>query len=260
MSTFLFDKIVFGPVRSRRLGVSLGINLLPLDKKYCNYDCIYCECGWSHTEKVKNSELPGRQEVAEALEQVLAGMKKDDKVPDVITFAGNGEPTMHPEFAGIAEDTVRIRDAFFPECRITLLSNATLLHKTSIRNAMTRLDVNILKLDTAIDQTFERLNKPSPGITLGKVIKNLREYNGPKTLQTLFLRGKNSLADIDNTTDDELNALILAYRQIKPDSIMVYTFERDTAANDLVKIPAEELQSIASLLTDEGFNVDLTVS
>ncbi|HYW95917.1 MAG TPA: radical SAM protein, partial [Bacteroidales bacterium] len=257
--TFLFDKIVFGPVKSRRLGISLGINLLPLSKKYCNFDCVYCECGWSHLEPVHAQDIPGREEVAETLRDVLGEMKKRGEMPDVITFAGNGEPTMHPQFAGIAEDTVNIRNDFFPGCKISLLTNATLLQKEPIRKAIEQLDINILKLDTAINSTFEALNKPAAGITLERIIRNLCDYKGNKTVQTLFIRGKNSLSHIDNTTDDELNALILAYRKIKPDAIMVYTFERDTPSSELVRIPVHELEAIASLLEDEGFNVELTL-
>ena len=258
MATFLFDRIVFGPVNSRRLGVSLGINLLPLAKKYCNYDCLYCECGWSHLEPVKSRDIPARLEVESELHNVLKTMKETGQKPDVITFAGNGEPTMHPDFAGIAKDTAAIRDEFFPDCKIILLTNATLLHKTGISQAMSFCDVNVLKLDTAINETFYRLNKPSKGITLDMVLRNLIGFDGPKTIQTLFVRGKNNLRDIDNTTDDELNALILAYRKIQPDSIMVYTFERDTPTGDLIKIPPAELESIAGLLRDEGFHVELT--
>ncbi len=259
MATFLFDKIVFGPVQSRRLGVSLGINLLPLSKKYCNYDCLYCECGWSHLMPVKPGDIPRRKDVAQALRETLAEMKMDGRTPDVITFAGNGEPTMHPDFAGIAEDTVSIRDEWFPGCRITLLTNATLLHTEKIRRAISLLDVNILKLDTAVERTFLRLNKPSPGITLERVIRNLTGYYGQKTLQTLFIRGKNSYADLDNTTGEEMEALLRAYRLIRPDSIMVYTFERDTAAGDIVRIPPGELESLAAVIRDEGYNVELTV-
>ncbi len=259
MATFLFDKIVFGPVHSRRLGVSLGINLLPLSKKYCNYDCVYCECGWSHLIPVEKSDIPKRNEVAFALSETLSAMKAEGKTPDVITFAGNGEPTMHPDFAGIVEDTVRIRDEYFPDCKITLLTNAVLLNTKKVRQAMSLLDVNILKLDTAIERTFYRMNKPSPGITLDKVIRNLIGYYGPKTIQTLFIRGKNSFSDLDNTADDELEALIRAYHKIRPDSIMVYTFERDTPTGDLMKIPPEELGIIARLLRDEGFHVELSV-
>ncbi len=258
MTTFLFDKIVFGPVKSRRLGVSLGINLLPLSKKYCNFDCLYCECGWSHLMPVKKGDIPRRKDVAEALKITLSEMKADRKTPDVITFAGNGEPTMHPDFAGIARDTVTIRDEFFPGCRITLLTNAALLHVEKIRKAISLLDVNILKLDTAVESTFERLNRPSPGITLNRIIRNLAGYYGPKTVQTLFIRGRNSFRDIDNTTTAELEALLEAYRLIQPESIMVYTFDRDTPAEDLVKISEEELEDIARFFRRKGFSIELT--
>jgi wyosine [tRNA(Phe)-imidazoG37] synthetase (radical SAM superfamily) len=254
MNTFLFDKIIFGPVRSRRLGVSLGINLLPIVKKYCNLDCIYCECGWSHLHDVHKHDIPSRETVAKDLIKVLTDMKALATPPDVITFAGNGEPTMHPEFEGIVDDTVTIRNEIFPNCKIALLCNSTLIHKPAIIRAMQKLDTNILKLDTAIEETFIRLNKPDPAIKLDKIIKSLIEYPGPAIIQTLFIKGDS----IDNTTDHELQALINAYKQINPDSIMVYSFERNTADSSLIKVPPDELNGIAAKLREEGFTVEVS--
>jgi len=257
MSTFLFDKIVFGPVKSRRLGVSLGINLLPVSKKLCNFNCIYCECGWSNIHKVDKKDIPDRKTVADELEKVLRNMQKEGSRPDFITFAGNGEPIMHPAFHGIAKDTKSIRDEFFPDCKISLLSNSSLLHKKEIVDALYYIDVNILKLDTAIESTFQALNKPAHGIKLKNIIESLGGFKGQKTLQTLFIRGKNKYNNIDNTTKEEINALIDAYKTIKPDSIMVYSFERGTPTPDLEKIEVDELNKIASILKAEGFRVEV---
>ncbi len=257
MATFLFDKIVFGPVSSRRLGVSLGINLLPLSKKLCNFDCIYCECGWSHLQKIRPGELPSRKEVFIALENKLTEMLKEGPIPDVITFAGNGEPTMHPDFNGIVKDTVILRDRFFPDCKISLLCNSTLIHKEKIREVLPLIDQNIFKLDTAIEYTFIRLNKPAPGISLSSIIENLTAWEEPIILQTLLIKGKDEYSDIDNTTEEEINALIRAYHEIDPASIMIYTFERDTPTHKLIRPGKETLLATGQRLLEEGFKVEV---
>jgi wyosine [tRNA(Phe)-imidazoG37] synthetase (radical SAM superfamily) len=259
MSTFLFDKIIFGPVQSRRLGVSLGINLLPLSKKLCNFDCIYCECGWSHIHEIRKTDIPSRKEVASELSKVLGEMKISGKKPDMITFAGNGEPPMHPDFEGIAEDTSIIRNEYFPDCQISLLSNSSLLHKKSIAAAMRFIDINFLKLDTAIEATFQKINKPVESIRLEEIIDSLAEYKGPKTIQTLFIRGLNEFEGADNTTDKEIEGLIEAYKRIKPESVMVYTFSRDTPTPDLIKISTDELKNIAGRIESAGFKVELYI-
>lgn len=258
MATFLFDKIVFGPVNSRRLGTSLGINLLPAEKKLCNFDCVYCECGWSHIHKIKRSDLPSREEVRNELIRVLTEMRSKGLEPDVITYAGNGEPTMHPEFEYIAEDIYNIRNELIPGCRISLLCNSSLLHKKQIIRSLSFIDQNILKLDTAIEESFIRINKPDRGIKLEKIIHELEKIEVPITIQTLFLRGKGSLAGIDNTTEEEISALLEAYRRIDPEAIMVYSFYRDTPTADLEMIQKEELSRIANRIEKEGFRVELT--
>ena len=259
MSTFLFGEIVFGPVYSRRLGSSLGINLLPCDRKYCNFDCIYCECGWSNLLPVRRQDLPQRQEVKDVLRAKVEEMKLKGQKPDVITFAGNGEPSMHPDFEGIVADTFALRNEFFPGCRISLLSNSSLIHNPSVRKAMDSIDMNILKLDTAKEDTFQKLNKPSKGISIAKITEALAEYRGRKIIQTLFIRGTGNFEGIDNTGDKEIQLLIEAYRKIQPEMIMIYSFYRDTPTDELVKVGAEELLRIAGILEKEGFSVDTTL-
>jgi wyosine [tRNA(Phe)-imidazoG37] synthetase (radical SAM superfamily) len=258
MSTFLFDKIVFGPVKSRRLGISLGINLLPTDSKLCNFDCIYCECGWNTKEKGKKDVLPSRIEVQNSLEQKLREMLSNDELPDVITFAGNGEPTMHPDFEGIIDDTVSLRDLLCPGCRIAVLSNATLIHKHAVARALNKVNQNILKLDTVNEKSFRLINKASPGISLSKIIENLQKFDGDIIIQTLFFKADFGGEKIDNSTEEELLGLVSVYKLIKPVKIMIYTFERDTAAQGLQKIPSADLQRIAKRLENEGFKVDFS--
>ena len=190
MATFLFDKIVFGPVRSRRLGVSLGINLLPATRKVCNFNCIYCECGWTSNINIKKEPLPKRKEVYEALELKLTSMKQKHQHPDVITYAGNGEPTLHPEFSGIIDDSISLRDRYFPDAKIAVLSNSTNITKPEIRKALMKVDSNILKLDSAFDLTVKIHNQPRVNVKVDELIEDLKGFNSQLIIQTLFVRGK----------------------------------------------------------------------
>jgi wyosine [tRNA(Phe)-imidazoG37] synthetase (radical SAM superfamily) len=254
MGTFLFDKIIFGPVTSRRLGVSLGINLLPNRKKVCNFNCIYCECGWSQSVESEGGYLPSRSEVYEALASRLQEMKVKNQKPDVITFAGNGEPTLHPDFSGIIDDSIKLRNNFFPEAKIAVLSNSTTIINPSVREALLKIDMNILKLDSAFDLTIALHNQPRVKISAEELIENLRKFNGKLIIQTLFLRGSFKGKTIDNTTPEEIDAWLEALVRIKPEEVMIYTISRDTPeGGQLNKVPLEELKDIALRVQKLGF-------
>jgi wyosine [tRNA(Phe)-imidazoG37] synthetase (radical SAM superfamily) len=253
MGTFLFDKIIFGPVKSRRLGVSLGINLLPERKKVCNFNCIYCECGWSGTVEAEGGYLPGRAEVSEALAARLQEMKFNNRKPDVITFAGNGEPTLHPDFQDIIDDTIKIRNRFFPEAKIAVLSNSTTITKPSVKNALLKADMNILKLDSAFDLTIKTHNQPRVNVKVEELIENLKKFNGKLIIQTLFLRGAYDGKSIDNTTPEEVEAWLEAIKRINPSEVMIYTISRATPEGGILKkVPAYELQKIALRVKNLG--------
>ena len=258
MSTFLFNEIIFGPVRSRRLGISLGINLLPTDKKYCNFDCIYCECGWSNLSRVKKTDLPTREETAKALKSKLIELENSGQEPDVITFAGNGEPTMHPQFHDILKDAIVLRNKYCPSAKIAVLCNSTLIHKKKVAVALALADQNILKIDTVNEATFNILNKPAPGVLLKDIISRLIEFKGRVIIQTMFIRGIYEGVAIDNTTSDEVEGLIDIYKKIRPGNIMIYTWQRDTAAEGLIKISIEELEIIGDKIRKEGFAVEIS--
>ena len=259
MSTFLFSKIIFGPVKSRRLGVSLGINLLPGSRKVCNFNCIYCECGWTLDSKEEKSTLPERAEVYEALELKLLEMKERDQHPDVITFAGNGEPTLHPDFPGIIDDCIELRNKYFPEARIAVLSNSTTITKPHIKEALLKIDQNILKLDSGFDLTLKIHNQPRVNIRVAELIDNLKKFNGQLIIQTLFLRGSYKGNTIDNTTPEEIEAWLTALQMIKPSEVMIYTVSRDTPeGGELGKVPLPELKRIASMVNRLG--IKTTVS
>jgi wyosine [tRNA(Phe)-imidazoG37] synthetase (radical SAM superfamily) len=260
MSTFLFDEIIFGPVRSRRLGVSLGINLLPTTRKICNFNCLYCECGWTRQSEAEPYHLPSRRDVYDALDQKLSSMRAEGLKPDVITYAGNGEPTIHPDFPGIIDDSIILRNRYFPEARIAVLSNATRISNKAIKDALMKIDQNILKLDSAIDATIALHNQPSGKINAGELIRQLAEFNGKLIIQTLFLRGKYMGREVDNTTREELEAWLDALKVIRPSEVMIYTISRDTPpeGGELNKVPAAELREIAKMVEDLGIKTQVS--
>ncbi len=259
MAVFLFNKIIFGPVRSRRLGVSLGVNLLPLDYKFCNFDCIYCECGRTYKDKFKGMQFHKRKEVKQRLEEVLYQMKQNNNPPDVITFAGNGEPTTHPDFAEIIDDTIEIRNKYFPEARVAVLSNATMLNKKSVLDALNKVDDNILKLDSAFDSTIKFLNNPLPNFSASKLVENLKLFNGNLIIQTMFLTGTYKNKSADNTSNIEVLEWIKLLKEIKPKKIMIYTIDRDTPSKGLKKVAPEKLNEIANKVKDAGFEVQVSI-
>jgi wyosine [tRNA(Phe)-imidazoG37] synthetase (radical SAM superfamily) len=252
MATFLFDKIIFGPVKSRRLGVSLGVNLLPADRKVCNFNCIYCECGWTREEHMR-SPLPSREEVRSELRKKLTEMRDASAPPDVITFAGNGEPTIHPDFPGIIDDTIALRDELCNAAKVAVLSNATMINRPEIRDALLKTDSNILKLDSAFDETVRLHNRPPGNYTVAETIRQLKLFRGDLTIQTLFLRGEIDGKTIDNTTPRELEAWLTALKEIAPREVMIYTIHRDTpSGGTLYKVPEKELNAIAAMVRELG--------
>jgi len=256
MSGFLFDKLVFGPVYSRRLGVSLGINLLPVDNKYCNFNCVYCECGWTDNAASKII-LPKREDLKRQLEKKLKEIQGTVNEPDAITFAGNGEPTIHPEFAEIIDDTILLRDKWAPTAAISILSNASMLHKRKIRETLKKTDKNIQKLDTGIEETFQLLNQPQGNLTLNKIIDNLLSFDGKLIIQTLFVRGNYKGNFIDNTTSTEIETWLKVIKKINPEYVMIYPIERGTPAKGLEKIPENELKAIAEKVEVVGVKTEV---
>ena len=256
MATFLFDELIFGPVKSRRLGVSLGINLLPTDNKYCTFNCIYCECGWTELEG-KHIILPRRDEFKQKLESKLKELRGTDNEPDAITFAGNGEPTIHPDFAAIIDDTVEARNNFAPTAKITVLSNASQLHKKRVKEALKKIDKNIQKLDAGTDEMFQRINQPLGKLSLNQIVDKLLAFDGKLIIQTLFIRGKYKGETIDNTTEEEVSAWLSLVKKVNPEYVMIYPIDRDTPAKDLVKISNAELDAIASRVEKAGIKTEV---
>lgn len=259
MAGFLFSEIVFGPVISRRLGVSLGINLLPTDKKFCTFDCVYCECGWTNKDELQklSSAMPSKGEVFEALEKRFKELASSSTVPDNITFAGNGEPTIHPDFPEIIDFIIVLRNTYFPKAKVSVLSNATQLHKPEIKEALLKIDNAILKLDAGTKQQFNLINGKGSHVNFSNVVEGLKSFNGNCIIQTLFLRGQINGEIIDNTTPEEVSAWLKLIKEINPKLVMIYPIDRATPAQNLIKIEKQELDFIANQVNMLGIKTEV---
>lgn len=252
MSTVIYPSPIFGPVHSRRLGLSLGINLMPADGKVCTFDCIYCECGFNADHRPRQKR-PSREEVAAALERKLEDMQADGQLPDVLTFAGNGEPTAHPQFAGIIDDTLRLRDRYCPEAKVSVLSNATMAMRPEVHAALERVDNNILKLDTVNQEYINRVNRPTyPAYDVQEIIKTIRSFRGHAIVQTMFMRGTMDGQDVDNTGEEYVRPWLEAVRHIDPKQVMIYTIDRETPDHDLRKAAPSVLDAIRNRVIAMG--------
>jgi len=253
MSTILFPAPIFGPVHSRRLGVSLGVNLMPADGKLCSFDCVYCECGFNKPSH-SGSKRPSRVQVKTDLEKQLQKMVEEGRLPDVITFAGNGEPTLHPDFAGIIDDTIALRDRYCPQAKVSVLSNATMAFKPDVRDALLKVDNNILKLDTVDPDFIQLVDRPVGKFDVNKIIDDLAAFHGKVIVQTMFLKGKYQGRDVDNTGDYYVTPWLKALEKIKPEAVMVYTIDRETPAHELLKATPAELDAIVARIKALGID------
>ena len=252
VSAMLREETVFGPIHSRRLGSSLGINLLPVNGKICSFDCIYCECGWNRDGK-DDKRLPSAAEVRSALEDKLSALMLEGVRIDSITFSGDGEPTLNPEFPRIIEDTLRLRDVFYPDAKVSVLSNATRVHVPEVIEALRKVDNPIMKIDAPTDELVRLIDNPAPGYSLARTIEALRRFEGDFVLQTMFLRSP----DFDSSSPEVLDGWKAIVRDLRPRKIMVYTIDRPTPMQGLEKFSVELMRSLVSDLIEEGFNIDI---
>ena len=253
MATIIYPSPIFGPVHSRRLGVSLGINLLPRDGKWCSFDCLYCECGLNE-ERRPTAPLPTREEVSQALEAQLRKMHEQGPRPDVLTFAGNGEPTLHPEFPEIVDDTIRLRDRLCPEAKISVLSNSTQVHRERVRAALLCTDNPIMKLDTVSADFIRRMDRPQGHYDVEAIITHLAAMSPKVIIQTMFLTSPEGT----NTGDEYVLPWIEALQRIRPRQVMIYTVDRETPVAGLEKAGREMLDGIAEKVRRAG--IDCSVS
>lgn len=253
----LFENLVFGPIHSRRLGNSLGVNLMPTIGKICTFNCVYCECGWNPEHRNENAHLATPKEYEETLENALMELVRTPKEPDSITFSGNGEPTLHPDFPEIIDITIRLRDKYVPKAVISVLTNGTRIHDEKIFNALKKVDNNICKLDGGSLDVIKKINLPNVKIDLDQYINNLQRFDGQVIIQTLFLRGKHNGEIIDNTTEEEVNLWLGHLKKINPKKTMIYVIDRETPEKNLEKLGVEEMKKIASLAKAQGLCVDV---
>ncbi len=255
--TVIYPSPIFGPVHSRRLGVSLGINLMPDDGKVCTFNCIYCECGFNEDFRPKHSR-PTREDVRSALEACLQDMQKKGTAPDVLTFAGNGEPTAHPHFPEIIDDTLKLRDQYFPNAKVSVLSNSTFIHRPAVFEALSKIDNNILKLDTVDEAYIRELDRPTGHYSVSEIISQMKAFRGNCIIQTMFLKGSYQGKNMDNTSDCFVLPWLKKVKEIAPRQVMIYTIDRETPDHDLQKATHEELDRIAGLLQDAGIKVSVS--
>ena len=275
----LFPSPIFGPVHSRRLGVSLGINLLPADGKVCSFDCIYCECGYNGDSRLHGSRFPSREEVREGLRRQLQKMRDGHSPLDVITFAGNGEPTLHPQFLGVMQDTIALRDEFFPLAKVSVLTNGAQIQRQDVFDALMLCDNNIVKLDTVSPDYIRQLDRPvHPNYDVQAIIRRMKDFQSHCIVQTIFLKGthllKGTYAHVGTSVEGEANMVeggvclesgasteevwnvsnvgeeyvgpwLEALEEIQPEEVMVYTIDRDTPSPLLEKATPAELDAIA---------------
>lgn len=247
-----FDDIVFGPIFSRRLGSSLGVNILPSKGKLCNFDCVYCECGWNK-DGIAERVFPTLADIEQALETKMSALAAEGRSVDSITFSGNGEPTMHPDFPKIIDITLRCRDRYFPNAKVSVLSNAVLVGRPSVAEALKRVDNPILKIDASTDALVQKINKPVGQYRLEAVVEALKGFNGDFILQTMFLRSP----DFDTASPGALSGWMEIVREIRPREIMVYTIDRETPDKSLGKYTVEEMTEFVRPLLDEGFKIQI---
>ena len=251
MSTIIYPSPIFGPVHSRRLGISLGINLLPADGKVCSFDCIYCECGFNEDHR-PTLPMPQREEVARKLEEQLQKMVREEQLPDVLTFAGNGEPTCHPHFAEIIDDTIRLRNQYCPKAKVCVLSNSTMIHRPEVHDALLRVDDNILKLDTVNPAYINKVDHPNGTYSVERIIERMKAFGGHVIIQTMFMRGQCRGESVDNTGEAFVGPWLEAIKEIKPQQVMVYTIDRETPAQGLEKASREQLDAIRDRVIAAG--------
>ena len=247
-----FDDIVFGPIQSRRLGSSLGVNLLPSKGKLCNFDCIYCECGWNK-DGAMDRTLPTLEIVRLALNEKIEALAKEGTPVDSITFSGNGEPTIHPDFPEIVDTVISLRDRFYPQAKVSVLSNATMLSRKKVIAALKKVDNPILKLDASDNALIRLMNKPSGPYDIEDVIKGMREFDGNFILQTMFLKSP----EFDLSEPLQLERWMNVIRDLRPREIMVYTIDRETPDKSLEKYSVQEMKDMMKPLLDEGFSIQI---
>ena len=251
---FLWESIAFGPIHSRRLGRSLGINVSPTDVKICSFDCIYCECGWTLEKDMNATKYASAEIVLQAIEQKLQKCVEEETAVDSITFSGNGEPTLHPQFGEIIDKLLILRDKYYPQAVITCLSNATKLQDVKVRAALLKIENPMLKLDAGLPELYNLINRPTISVTMADTVLGLREFHGKFIMQSMFLKGEVDGEKFDNTSEENVSAWLEVVDELQPRRVVLYSLDRETPAKQLVKITSEELEKIAERVRALGID------
>ncbi len=257
MSGFLFEHIVFGPIKSRRLGISLGLNLLPENEKHCTFNCLYCECGLTAPKSDRCLSLPSADTIRQELGKKLKAISEKGSFIDTITFAGNGEPTIHPAFSQVMKETIELRNIYFPDANVAVLSNGSMSGFKDIREALMMADINMLKLDAGTNETFQRLNNPIIKINLQEIIDNYKKFNGNFTVQTLFTKISYKGNTIDNTHPKEVESWLKNLKILKPNLVIIYPIAREAPINGVEKISPDVLHQIGEKVKNAGLKVEV---
>ena len=254
---FLWESIAFGPIHSRRLGSSLGINVSPTDVKICSFDCIYCECGWTLRKDIDAKNFAPADIVLQAIEAKLQKCNEENTHIDSITFSGNGEPTLHPQFPEIIDGLLVLRDKYYPQSVITVLSNSTQLLKEEVRKALLKIENPMLKLDAGLPELYQLINRPTIPITLEQAVEGLRAFHGKFIMQTMFLKGTIDGTSFDNTSEENVAAWLKIVSELHPRRVVIYSLDRETPAKQLVKVYKEDLEKIADQVRTLGIKANV---
>ncbi|MBQ4420669.1 MAG: radical SAM protein [Bacteroidales bacterium] len=252
----LFENIIVGPIHSRRLGTSLGVNVLPTQKKYCSFDCVYCECGWNEIDTRTHIGFNDKEKIKESLLYWCENHSQQEREKvDSITFSGNGEPTLHPDILAIVQDVIELRDKYLPQTKVTILTNSTNLYREDVRKALHLIDNPILKLDAGTEETYKRINKPVSA-KFSDIVGYLKEFGNKAIIQTILLRSKNKAEEINNTTPQEFNAWLSIVEEIKPRLVMLYVIDRATPDPDLIRLEKQEMEQFADKVRELGIEAE----
>ncbi|HQQ21314.1 MAG TPA: radical SAM protein, partial [Bacteroidales bacterium] len=171
---------------------------------------------------------------------------------DSITFSGNGEPTLHPDFPAIVDNLIRLRDQYYPDAIITCLSNSTQLYRDDVREALMKIENPVLKLDAVTEELYQMINAPVQDVKVAQIMEWLKLFNGQFVLQTLFFSGKIGGVEFDNAKEPHLSQWIDVVLMLKPRKVMLYSLDRETPAENLTKISTKEMEKIAQVIRDKG--------
>ncbi len=244
----LFNEIVVGPIHSRRLGCSLGVNVLPTQKKYCSFNCVYCECGWNEIDTRIKVPFNDRLVIKNELEKYCKNTDKKELAKiDSITFSGNGEPTLHPEILQIVQDVISLRNIYIPQSKVTILTNSTQLSREDVSKALHLIDNPLLKIDAGTEKMYKLISQPV-NCSFEEIKLNILNFGPNCIIQTMLLRGELDGQTIDNLSEEEFSNYLDFIKKVNPKQVMFYSLDRIPPAKHLIKVDKAEMEKYADKL------------